>query len=193
MPRLLPHPPPACIAPAAMPNAARRPDRPIALVGPMAAGKSTVGPLLARRLGLPFADTDEEVEQDTGRPIGDIFARDGEAAFRAAERRAVRRLVEGPAKVIAAGGGAFADPETRALILARCTAVWLDAGVAALAERVGSGDGRPLLEGRDPRAALAALARERDLLYAEAHLRVRSDDAPPERVAERIAAALAAG
>ncbi len=166
-------------------------DRPIVLVGLMGAGKSTVGRRLARRLGLPFVDADEEIERAADRRIAEIFDSFGEGAFRDGERRVIARLIEGPPKVIAAGGGAFMNEETRTLILDRCTAIWLDASVETLAERVSRRGARPLLRDKEPRGAIAALAAQRNAVYAEAHLRVRSDPAPHDRVVERILAALA--
>jgi shikimate kinase len=167
-------------------------DRPIVLVGLMGAGKSTIGRGLAKRLDLPFADADEEIERAADRSIAEIFDRFGEALFRDVERRVVARLVEGAPKVIATGGGAFVDETTRALVLARCVAVWLDADPATLAGRVGRRAHRPLLRGQDAFALLEDLARRRNAVYAEAHLRVRSDDAPHDRVVGRIVEALGA-
>jgi shikimate kinase len=148
-------------------------ERPIVLVGLMGAGKTTVGRRLARRLSLPFVDADEEIEAAAGLGIAEIFERYGEAHFRDGERRVIARLVEGPRRVIAAGGGAFVDPETRALILERCIAVWLDADVELLAERVSQRNHRPLLLGKDPLALLRTLAEERNPAYAQAHLSIR--------------------
>src|SRR3954463_10529977 len=121
-----------CIAPKTM-DLTKRLDRPIVLVGLMGAGKSTVGRRLAKRLALPFVDSDEEIERAADHEIGEIFDRFGEASFRDGERRVIRRLVEGPRKVLATGGGAFLDPATRALILETCIAVWLDADADVLA------------------------------------------------------------
>jgi shikimate kinase len=147
-------------------------DRPIALVGLMGAGKSTVGQRLAKRLGLPFVDVDSEIERAAGLDISAIFARYGEAEFRDGERRVIARLVNGPVQVIATGGGAFVHEATRRLLLERCQVVWLDAQLELLAERVGRRGGRPLLDGRDPLAALTELAAERAPFYAEAHIRI---------------------
>ena len=157
----------------------------------MGAGKTTVGRRLARRLHLPFLDTDAEIERAAGLGIAEIFERFGESRFRQGEREMIARLVEGPACVIATGGGAFADDETRALILARCTAVWLDADVDTLAERVSRRNHRPLLRGRNPREALAALAAARNPAYAQADIAVRDAALAPDRVVERILVALA--
>ncbi|HEU0100511.1 MAG TPA: shikimate kinase [Allosphingosinicella sp.] len=168
-------------------------ERSIVLVGLMGAGKSTVGRRLARRLGLPFVDSDDEIERAADHEIREIFDRFGEASFRDGERRVLRRLIEGERKVIATGGGAFMDSETRALILDRCVAVWLEAEVETLAERVARRGNRPLLAGRDALPLLSDLAEVRNPVYAEAHLRVRSGSGPHERTVERIVEALAGG
>ncbi|MGA9583209.1 MAG: shikimate kinase [Allosphingosinicella sp.] len=169
----------------------RSPERSIVLVGLMGVGKSTVGRRLARRLGLPFVDSDEEIERAADHEIREIFDRFGEASFRDGERRVLRRLISSGRKVIATGGGAFMDAETRALILDRCIAIWLEAEVEVLAERVSRRGHRPLLVGRDPLAFLRDLAEARNPVYAEAHLRVRSGPGPHERTVERILEALA--
>jgi shikimate kinase len=168
------------------------PDRTIVLVGLMGAGKSTVGRRLAKRLGLPFVDSDEEIEKAADRKISDIFERFGEASFRDGERRILRRLVEGSPKVIATGGGAFVDPETRALILENCIAVWLKAEPETLAERVSRRNNRPLLRGKNPLETLRDLGERRNPAYAEAHLHVCSRTGPHERTVQRIVDALAA-
>ena len=166
------------------------PDRSIVLVGLMGAGKSTVGRRLAKRLGLPFVDSDEEIEKAADQKIPEIFAQFGEASFRDGERRVIQRLVEGPPKVIATGGGAFVDPETRALILDHCIAVWLKAEPETLAERVSRRDNRPLLKGKDPLVTLRDLGEVRNPFYAQAHLHVCSRVGPHERTVERIVDAL---
>jgi len=162
------------------------PKKPIVIVGMMGAGKSTVGRGLAERLGLPFVDSDAEIEAQVGLSVAEIFERFGEARFREEERRTVARLLDGPVGVIATGGGAFADPDTRALILERGIAVWLDVPLDTLAERVGGSTHRPLLNGGDPRLTLERLMAERAPFYAQAHLTIRGDQSP-----ERIALALA--
>jgi shikimate kinase len=167
------------------------PDRSIVLVGLMGAGKTTVGRRLAKRLRLPFVDSDEEIEKAADQKVADIFARFGEASFRDGERRVVRRLIEGPPKVIATGGGAFIDAETRALILERCIAVWLQAEPETLAERVKRRDDRPLLKDRDALTVLKDLGAARNEYYAQAHLHVSSKTAPHDRTVERIVAGLA--
>jgi shikimate kinase len=167
------------------------PDRCIVLVGLMGAGKTTVGRRLAKRLGLPFIDSDEEIERAADHSISEIFVRFGETSFRDGERRVLRRLIGGPPKVIATGGGAFMDPETRALILDQAVAVWLRADVETLAERATRRPHRPLLRGREPREVLRALAGIRDPVYAEAPVQVRCDGISHEQAVDEILAALA--
>ena len=174
-----------------MADALPPPEVSIVLVGLPGVGKSTVGRRLARRLGLPFVDSDEEIERAAVHTIPEIFDRFGEASFRDGERRVLRRLIEGEPKVIATGGGAFMDAETRALILERCLAIWLEADLATLAARVARRGHRPLLAGRDPLAFLHDLAAARGPVYAQAHLRVLSDSGPHERTVGRIVEALA--
>jgi shikimate kinase len=167
-------------------------EKSIVLVGLMGAGKSSVGRRLAKRIGLPFVDADEEIETAAGMRIADMFERFGEAHFRDGERRVLARLIDGPPRVIATGGGAFMNDETRALILARCTAVWLDVDVATLAERVGRRDHRPLLKDKHPLEVLRALAAARNPVYAEAQIAIKGGDLPHEETVERIIAALEA-
>jgi shikimate kinase len=187
---LLPQRGALCIAPIMVATRGLQ-ERSIVLVGLMGAGKSTVGRRLAKRLGLPFADVDQEIEAAAGLTIAEIFERHGETHFRNGERRALARLIDGPPKVIATGGGAFMDDGTRALILERCIAIWLDAEAETLAERVGRRDHRPLLRGKDPLALLRGLAEIRNPVYAEAHLTVRGDALPHEQTVDRIVEALA--
>ena len=179
-------------SPGLMPTAPLKPERSIVLVGLMGAGKSTVGRRLAKRLGLPFIDSDEEIERAADHTIPEIFDRFGEASFRDGERRVIARLVEGAPKVIATGGGAFMNEATRRLILEKCTAVWLDADIETLAERVARRDHRPLLRDKDPVEVLRQLAEVRNPIYAEAHVRVRSGPAPHERTVDMILEALEA-
>ncbi|HEX5182751.1 MAG TPA: shikimate kinase [Allosphingosinicella sp.] len=169
----------------------RSPDRSIVLVGLMGAGKTTVGRRLARRLGLPFVDSDEEIEKAADQKIAEIFERFGEASFRDGERRVMRRLIDGAPKVIATGGGAFVDPETRTLILDRCIAIWLKAEPETLAARVARRNDRPLLKGKDALATLRGLGEARNPSYAEAHLHVPSRGGPHEKTVQRIVDALA--
>jgi len=162
----------------------------LVLVGLMGVGKSTIGRRLAARLGLPFVDADEEIERAAGMTIQEIFDRHGEAAFRDGERRVIARLIEGSPKVIATGGGAFVNEQTRALILERATAIWLDADIDILVGRVSRRDGRPLLKGKDPREVLTRLAAERSPFYEQAPIRVRSTDSPHDATVEAIVEAI---
>lgn len=165
-------------------------DRPIVLVGLMGSGKSSLGRRLAARLGLPFFDADHEIEKAAGLSISEIFARFGEPHFRDGERRVIARLIDGRPKVIATGGGAFMNDETRALILERATAIWLDADVDTLVERVGRRDHRPLLKARNPREVLTELAAARNPVYAQAPIRVVSKPQPHEASVDAILEAL---
>ena len=167
-----------------------KPDRPIVLVGLMGAGKSTIGRRLAKRLGLPFVDSDDEIERAADHSISEIFDRFGEASFRDGERRVIARLIEGPPKVIATGGGAFVNEQTRRLILERCIAIWLDSEIETLAERVSRRNHRPLLKDKEPLPLLRDLAERRNPFYAEAHLHIRSEDMPHERAVDHIVDAL---
>ena len=167
-------------------------SQPVVLVGLMGVGKTTVGRRLAKRLDLPFADADHEIEMAAGMSVGEIFDRFGEAHFRDGERRVIARLIDGRPKVIATGGGAFMNDETRALILDRATAVWLSADVDTLADRVGRRGDRPLLRDRDPRVVLAQLAEVRNPIYALAPIHVVSNPAPHEATVEAILDKLAA-
>jgi shikimate kinase len=164
--------------------------RPIVLVGLMGVGKSTVGRRLATRLSLPFVDADNAIESAAGMTVAEIFERFGEPYFRDGERRVIGRLMDGTAKVIATGGGAFINPETRALILDQATAIWLNAHPDILAERVRRRDTRPLLRGRDPRKVLTDLAAQRDPYYAMAHIHVSSQRGPHEATVEAILKAI---
>lgn len=160
--------------------------RTVVLVGMMGAGKSTVGRRLATRLGVPFVDADAEIEAAAGTTISDIFSRHGEAEFRAGERRVIARLLEGPPKVLATGGGAFMDETTRNGIREHGVSVWLRADLEVLARRTARRNTRPLLAGGDPRGALERLLVARNPVYALADLAVDSDDGPHESVVETI-------
>ncbi len=144
----------------------------------MGVGKTSIGRRVATALGLPFCDADAEIEAAAGRTVSDIFADFGEAEFRAGERRVIARLLDGPPHVLATGGGAFMNGETRALLLERATVVWLRAELDVLVRRVGRKDTRPLLRDRDPAEVLERLMAERYPVYAEAHLTVETGDTP---------------
>ena len=171
-------------------RASPKASRTIVLVGLMGAGKSTIGRRLSTRLGLPFVDADTEIEQASGLSVTEIFEKYGEAHFRDGERRVIARLIDGPPKVIATGGGAFVNADTRALILARAVAVWLDADIQTLVDRVARRETRPLLKGRDPFEVLTALAAVRNPLYAEAHIHISSKPSPHDITVAAILTAL---
>lgn len=165
-------------------------DRPVVLVGLMGAGKSTVGRRLAKRLGLPFVDSDQEIARAAGLSAAEVFERFGEKEFRDGERRVVARLVQEQPRVIATGGGAFLDPDTRALLDDKAITVWLDAPVEILAERTGRRDTRPLLRQGDRRKILDELDRQRRPIYAEADLHIHSSDQAHARIVDTILSAL---
>ncbi len=164
--------------------------RPIALIGLMGAGKSTVGRRLASRLRLPFVDSDAEIETAARMSVAEIFEAFGEDGFRDGERRVVGRLVDGPRQVIATGGGAWMNQQTRALLTDRALVVWLRADIDVLVARVTRRNHRPLLIGRDPGEVLRALAETRHPVYAAAHLTVDSNGEPHAATVDRILAAL---
>ena len=156
----------------------------------MGVGKSTVGRRLARRLGLSFVDTDEEIEGAAGYPAAEVFERFGEHDFRDGERRLVARLIEGDVRVIATGGGAFVDPRTRELLNERAITVWLDAPIDILAERTSRRDTRAQLRNGDPKTVLQRLADERRQSYEEAHIHVKSGEGAHKDVVDAIIEAL---
>lgn len=165
--------------------------KPIVLIGLMGVGKSTIGRRLAARLGIPFTDADHEIEAAAGLPITEIFERFGESHFRDGERRVIARLIDGKPKIVATGGGAFMNEETRALILREAIAVWIDADIDTLAERVSRRDNRPLVKGKDARAVLSQLAEIRNPIYALAPIHVLSQSAPHEATVNMILEKLA--
>jgi shikimate kinase len=167
-------------------------DKTIVLVGLMGAGKTYVGKRLAEQLGLAFVDADTEIEAAAGCTIEEIFTRYGEPEFRAGERRVMRRLLSGPPCVLASGGGAFVDPETRAFVKLHGISIWLRADIEVLASRVGRRGGRPLLKTGDTRAVLARLMAERYPIYAEADVIVDSARESPEQTVERLMVRLVA-
>ena len=165
---------------------ARRIDRPVVLVGMMGVGKTSVGRRLATLLALPFTDADDEIVHAAQMSIPEMFERYGEPYFRDGERRVIARLVDAGRGVIATGGGAFVHPETRAMILAKGIAVWLDSDLDSLIERVGRNSNRPLLRGGDPREILAALKAARESAYAEAPIHVTSGQGPHNRTVHKV-------
>ncbi|MXO73701.1 shikimate kinase [Altererythrobacter aerius] len=168
----------------------RRLDRPIVLVGLMGVGKSTVGRKLAELLDTSFVDADEEIERAAAMSVSEIFERFGEDHFRDGERRVIGRLMHEGYGVIATGGGAYVNPETRALVNAAGIAVWIDCAIDTLVARTGRRDSRPLLRGGDPAEILARLHRERAPVYAEAPVHVTSDQMPHRDTAVAIIEAI---
>jgi shikimate kinase len=164
--------------------------RTVALVGMMGAGKSAIGKRLAAKLGVPFRDADEEIEAAAGTSVSEIFERFGEPAFRDGERKVIARLLGEPPHVLATGGGAFVNAETRARIKAEAMSVWIRVPLDTLVARVERRDTRPLLRTGNPREILAKLLKEREPVYAQADLIVDSEDGPHSGAVERIMSAL---
>jgi shikimate kinase len=166
-------------------------NRSIVLVGLMGAGKTSIGRRLADKMGLPFVDADLEIERAAGKSIPDIFADHGEAHFRDGERRVIARLLENGQQVLATGGGAFMNPETRGAVQAHAVSVWLKADLDVLLKRVAKRGGRPLLENRDPSEVLQNLMNQRYPVYAEADITVESLDVQHTQMVHEVLKALA--
>ena len=165
-------------------------DRPIVLVGMMGAGKTSVGRRLAVRLSLPFRDSDEEMEKAAGASVTQIFEQSGEGQFRCAERRVIARLLQSGLGVIATGGGAVMNEQTRGRILTQAIAVWLRASADTLLKRIGTDHTRPLLSRGDPLPVLRKLIEERSPLYALAPIVVDSDTDDEDVVTTSVMRAL---
>ena len=176
--------------PAALAAIAARITRPVVLVGLMGVGKSTVGRKLANLLHRDFVDADEAIVEAAQRSIPEIFETFGEPYFRDGERRVIARLMDEGHGVIATGGGAFVDPSTRAAVLERGIAVWIDCDIDTLVERTSRRGNRPLLKQGDPRETLTRLAKERAPFYAQAHIRVVSETGPHADTARAIIEAI---
>jgi shikimate kinase len=164
----------------------------LVLIGLMGAGKSAVGRRLAASLNLPFTDADSEIEAAAGQSIAEIFAEHGEAYFRTGERKVIARLLENGPQVLATGGGAYMDPETRAAVKEHGISIWLKASLRVLMKRVGRRDNRPLLQVDNPETVMKKLMAERNPVYAEADITVESKDAPHEVMVGSIIDALTA-
>jgi len=164
--------------------------RSVVLVGMMGAGKSSIGRRLATRLGIPFVDADIEIEKAAGMSISDIFATHGEPDFRAGEARVILRLLEGGPQVLATGGGAFMNPDTRAAIACKGVSVWLKAELDVLMRRIKRRHDRPLLQTDDPAATLRQLMDARYPVYALADLTVQSREVPHERIVDELVGAI---
>jgi shikimate kinase len=164
--------------------------RAIVLVGLMGCGKSAVGKRLAGRLALPFVDADEEIERVADKSINEIFTDHGEDYFRNGERRVIARLLGNGAQVLATGGGAFINPETRASIKERGVSIWLRAELPVLMRRVMKRDTRPLLKTADPEAVMRDLMAKRYPIYAEADITVESREVPHDTIVTEVLASL---
>lgn len=164
--------------------------RSVVLVGLMGAGKTSIGRRLAARLGLPFRDADSEIEAAAGCTISELFQRYGEQAFRDGERRVIRRLLAGDPMVLAFGGGAFMDPETRAAVREEAVSVWLRCSLPVLIRRVAGRNHRPMLHGGDPAEIMRRLMDQRYPVYAEADVIVDCTDSPPDQTTALVLDAL---
>jgi shikimate kinase len=165
-------------------------SRSVVLVGMMGAGKSSVGRRLAARLGVSFVDADSEIEKAAGMTIAEIFAAHGEPYFRSGEARVIARLLEGGPQVLATGGGAYMNPQTRDAVRASGISVWLRATVDVLTRRIKRRGDRPLLKNVDQTETLRRLIEERYPIYAEADLTVESRDVPHDTIVDEIVAGL---
>ena len=166
-------------------------SRSIVLVGMMGVGKSSIGRRLAARLGVPFVDADAEIEKAAGMSIADIFARHGEADFRSGEARVIARLLDGGPQVLATGGGAVMNADTRAAIKAKGVSIWLSAEFEVLMRRINKRkNDRPLLQTADPAATLRELLVAREPVYAQADLTVQSREVPHDAIVAEIMTAL---
>jgi shikimate kinase len=180
-----------------MPATRRKPpldlqiDRPVALVGMMGAGKTTVGRRLAAALDLPFHDADAEIEQAAGMSVSDLFARHGEPSFRRGEAQVIERLLSGPPIVLATGGGALTNESTRKLVRDRSISIWIRADVATLVKRATRRSTRPLLKNGDPTEIIARLLDERAPFYAQADIIVESNVGSHARTVSTILDSLA--
>lgn len=168
--------------------------KPIVLVGLMGAGKTTVGRRLAARLGLPFIDSDTEIERAAGLTITEIFEKHGEPEFRAGEHRVIARLLRNGGQILATGGGAFILDHTRALIKEQALTIWLRADLDVLMRRVSKRNNRPLLNrlegGRNPRDIMRELMDKRYPVYAQADITIDSLEGPHDTVVDEVLARL---
>jgi len=165
-------------------------SRPIALVGLMGVGKTTVGRRLAKKLGRAFYDSDDEIEQASGRTVVGYFRDHGEAEFRDGERRVIDRLLDGQPIVLATGGGAFIPEATRAILNERALTIWLKGDFTTIMERVSRKNTRPLLQVPDPQARMRELMDERYPVYAKAHITVPIAKGPHIRTVNKVVRAI---
>lgn len=167
-------------------------SRSIVLVGMPGCGKSAIGRRLAPRLDLPFIDADEEIERAAGKSIKDIFAEHGEAYFRDGERRVIARLLASGPQVLATGGGAMMDAETRRNVKRAGISIWVKAELPVLLRRVAKRNNRPLFEGRDAETVMKELMEARNPVFATADIIVESREIPHEVIVDEIVAAITA-
>ena len=165
--------------------------RSVVLIGMMGAGKSSIGRRLASELGITFVDADTEIEKAAGMSIPEMFEFKGEEYFRSGEARVIARLLDCGPQVLATGGGAFMNAQTRALVRDRGVSIWLKADLEVLLRRVKRRTDRPLLKDNDPAVTLTRLLEQRDPVYAEADVTIQSRDVPHETIMSEIIAALA--
>ncbi|MCA3556518.1 shikimate kinase [Aestuariivirga sp.] len=166
-------------------------QRPIVLVGLMGAGKTSVGRRLAEKLAIPFVDADHEIEAAAGKTVRDIFADHGEPYFREGERRVIQRLIGNGAQVLATGGGAYMNDDTRQRIQESGISVWLKAALTVLMKRVLKRQDRPLLQNEDPEAVMRGLIDKRYPVYALADVTVESRDVQHGQMVNDVVRALA--
>jgi shikimate kinase len=166
-------------------------SRSLVLVGMMGAGKSSIGRRLAARLEIPFVDADAEIERAAGMTISEIFAKHGESSFRSGEARVIARLLEAGPQVLATGGGAFMNTDTRALIGQKGISIWLKADYDILLRRIRRRNDRPLLDNENPADTLRRLIEERYPVYGLADVTVHSRDVPHDTIVDEILASVA--
>ena len=166
-------------------------NRPITLIGIMGAGKTTLGKRLAKQLNLEFFDSDLEIEDFAGCTIKTIFERQGEQAFRNIEQKVLAQLLSGSNRVIATGGGAFINPDTRLLIKEKTISIWLKTSLNLAMSRVEGRDKRPLLNNVDIRKKLDQIINQRNPIYAEADITIDSEDIPHDQMISRLLYAVA--
>ena len=167
-------------------------SRPIALVGLMGVGKTTVGRRLAKKLDRAFFDSDDEIEHASGRTVAGYFRDHGEEAFREGERRVIERLLDGKPIILATGGGAFIPKETRKILKDGALTIWLKGDFETIMERVSRKDTRPLLQVEDPRAKMRELMEARSPIYGQAHIKVDIAKGPHIRTVNRVLKAIQA-
>jgi shikimate kinase len=165
-------------------------DRPLVLIGLMGTGKTRLGRMLAATLGLPFNDSDDEIEKAAGMSVAEIFDRFGETYFRDGERRVVKRLLDDGVRVIATGGGAVMTPETADLVWQKSVSLWIRAELPVMLERTARNDRRPLLRNGDPAEILRELSEKRYPVYSKANVTVESHSGPVESILGQTLASL---